>query len=142
MAPARSHFFISLAACASPSPVSQQPTRMQPHRQLTFTASQEPLAPLSSHCKETISYLAPVHSPPHAFQRVLSLPSQGLHSHGAQGSGASSCEGLTRGALPKQSEHVTSIPFIPALFVSGDSELPFPVFEPPLVKKSFNRMAC
>lgn len=38
------------------------------------------LTPLSSHCKEASSYLASIHSPSHAVQRVLSLPNQGLNS--------------------------------------------------------------
>lgn len=38
------------------------------------------LTPLSSRCKEEIAYLASIHSPSHAVQRVLSLPNQGLNS--------------------------------------------------------------
>lgn len=98
----------------SSSPAPQQPRQIQHHRQPTSTVSQEHSTPLSSHCREAISYLASIHSPSHAFQRALSLPNQGLNSHSVWGFNASS-DGLTQGALPKRSEHSPSVPLLMVL---------------------------
>ena len=102
------------------------------------------LSPPSSHCKEAISYLASIHSPSHAFQRVCLSPVK-VFVPTVPGVPTPPCVMMDwPTALPEWSERVTSIPFFTALFVSVDRELPSPIFKSPLVNKSkiFNRMAC
>ena len=93
---------------------------------------------LSSHRKGSSFYLASIHSPSHAFQRVSSFPSQGLNEWSVSSFSASLCDRPTHRALPKQLEHCTFISFFVALS-SVDDNLPPPpslTLKPPVVNKN------
>lgn len=92
---------------------------------------------LSSHCKGSSFYLASIHSPSHAFQRVSSFPSQGLNLWSVSSFSASPCDRSTHRALPKQLEYCAFISFFVALS-SVDDDLPPPssILKPPVVNKN------
>lgn len=92
---------------------------------------------LSSHRKGSSFYLASIHSPSHAFQRVSSFPSQGLNVWSVSSFSASLCDRPTHRALPKQLNTVHSSHFLwLCLQWMRPSTAPRPTLKPPVVNKN------
>lgn len=116
---ARPYFLTSQEVHASSPKVFQQPLWMQ-HYLLGTHDVLGTLTPPSSHCKEAISCLASIHSPSHAFQRVLLSPVKVLIPTVSLVSRPLCVMDWPHRAPPKHSE---LFPFVMAL-LSVDDELP------------------